>query len=228
MGAPLVAVDRALWPGPLSCLYSSKCLELEFCELRLLGILRTSSFPRSANFAATEPTPTASATPLATNTVRAMVANNTMVRLIKRPPLCRGAEEERCQTPARQTPAPLRNEGSILLSEGDVCAPWHKTRQSPKKAPNFRELRKSEVQLRRLHLLSTSVNRGKPLLNRPPTCPEQTRPTIAQRGAAAGAGRYGEILGRVCTRQNMRAGRRLAVKVTQPPIRNVTPCNQAA
>src|SRR5215211_8152808 len=51
---------------------------------------------------------TASATPLATNTVRAMVANNTMVRLIKRPPLCRGAKEERCQTPAA-----LRNKVSM-------------------------------------------------------------------------------------------------------------------
>src|SRR5215210_1156315 len=98
--------------------------------------------PTTELCAATEPTPTASATPLATNRVRAMVANNNMVRLIKRPPLCRGAKEERCQTPA-----PLRNEGSILLTEGDVCAPWHKTRQSPKKAPNFRELRKAEVRL---------------------------------------------------------------------------------
>jgi hypothetical protein len=73
---------------------------------------------------------TARATPLATNRVRAIVANNRMVRLIKRPPLCRGAKEER-----GQTPAPLRNEGSILLTEGDVYAPWHKTRQSTKEAP---------------------------------------------------------------------------------------------
>jgi hypothetical protein len=65
---------------------------------------------------------TARATPLATSRVNAMVANNAMVRLIKRPPLCRGAKEERCC----QTAAPLRNEGSILLYEGDVCAPWHK------------------------------------------------------------------------------------------------------
>src|SRR5215213_8649156 len=43
--------------------------------------------PTTKLCAATEPTPTASATPLATNKVRAMVANNTMVRLIKRPPL---------------------------------------------------------------------------------------------------------------------------------------------
>jgi hypothetical protein len=33
------------------------------------------------------------------------------------------------------TPALLRNGRSILLSEGDVCAPWHKTRQSTKEAP---------------------------------------------------------------------------------------------
>ena len=38
-----------------------------------------------------------------------------------------------------------RDEGSILLPEGDVCTPWHKTRQSTKEAPNFRERRKSEV-----------------------------------------------------------------------------------
>jgi len=31
-----------------------------------------------------------------------------------------------------------RGEGSILLPEGDGCAPWHKTRQSTKGAPNFR------------------------------------------------------------------------------------------
>src|SRR5215208_6755111 len=43
--------------------------------------------PTTELCAATEPTPTVSATPLATKRVRAMVANNTMVRLIKRPPL---------------------------------------------------------------------------------------------------------------------------------------------
>src|SRR5215213_11660720 len=96
--------------------------------------------PTTELCAPAEPTPTASATPLATNRVRAMVANNTMVRLIKRPPLCRGAEEERCQTPA-----PLRNEGSILLAEGDICAPWHKMCQNIKGAPNFRESLIDEV-----------------------------------------------------------------------------------
>src|SRR5215216_3365129 len=84
--------------------------------------------PTTELCAATEPTPTASATPLATNKVRAMVATSSMVRLIKRPPLCsRGAKEERCQTPA-----PLPNEGTILLIGGDVCAPWHKARHSTK------------------------------------------------------------------------------------------------
>src|SRR5215210_6436968 len=84
--------------------------------------------PTTLFAACAEPIAVASATPLATNTVRAMVANNTMVRLIKRPPLCRGAKEERCQTPA-----PVRNEGSIPSAEGDVCAPCHKVRQSTKK-----------------------------------------------------------------------------------------------
>jgi hypothetical protein len=32
-----------------------------------------------------------------------------------------------------------RNEASILLCEGSVCAPGHKARQSTKEAPNFRE-----------------------------------------------------------------------------------------
>jgi hypothetical protein len=36
----------SLSPAPLSCLYSPKCLEEEFCELRELGILR-SSLPAS-------------------------------------------------------------------------------------------------------------------------------------------------------------------------------------
>src|SRR5215213_5308933 len=111
--------------------------------------------PTTLFAACAEPIAVASATPLATNRVRAMVDNNTMVRLIKRPPLCsRGAKEERCQTPA-----PLRNEGSILLCEGSVCAPWHKARQSTKEAPNFRELRYGEV--RRIPIPRTSVNKGK-------------------------------------------------------------------
>jgi hypothetical protein len=38
-----------------------------------------------------------------------------------------------------------RDECSILASEGDVCAPWHKARQSTKNAPNFLELRSREV-----------------------------------------------------------------------------------
>src|SRR5215216_6305674 len=85
--------------------------------------------PTTELCAPAEPIAVASTTPLATNKVRAMVATSSMVRLIKRPPLCsRGAKEERCQTPA-----PLRNEGTILLIGGDVCAPWHKVRQSTKK-----------------------------------------------------------------------------------------------
>ena len=29
-------------PGPLSCPYSPKCVEMEFCELRVYGVLRSS------------------------------------------------------------------------------------------------------------------------------------------------------------------------------------------
>src|SRR5215204_2311112 len=62
---------------------------------------------------------------------------------------CSGGGKEGCQTLAL-----LRNEGSILLTEGDVCAPWYKTPQGTKEAPNFRELRACE--LRRMHLLRAS------------------------------------------------------------------------
>src|SRR5215208_1188905 len=86
--------------------------------------------PTTELSALAESAPAARASPLATNRVRAMVANNTMVRLIKRPPLCsRGAKEERCQTLA-----PLRNEGSILLYEERVCAPAQYVLQSTKVA----------------------------------------------------------------------------------------------
>src|ERR671910_43497 len=39
----------------------------------------------------------------------------------------------------------LFNKGSLLLCEWSVCAPWHKTPQSTKKAPNFGELRVREL-----------------------------------------------------------------------------------
>src|SRR5215217_3374472 len=48
-----------------------------------------------------------------------------------------------------------RNEGSILLSEGSVCAPWNKVRQSTKEARNFGELRYGEV--RGLGILGSSL-----------------------------------------------------------------------
>src|SRR5215208_119992 len=60
--------------------------------------------------------------------------------------------------PSRSVNRP-RNEASILLCEGSVCAPWHKARQSTKEAPNFRELRYGEV--RRIPIPRTSVNKGK-------------------------------------------------------------------
>jgi hypothetical protein len=44
-------------------------------------------------------------------------------------------------------PPRLRNEGSILLCEGNVCALWHKACDSTKEAPKFLELRTSEVGL---------------------------------------------------------------------------------
>src|SRR5215213_9466400 len=74
----------------------------------LIAFWMDSPGPTTLFAACAEPIAVASATPLATNRVRAMVANNTMVRLIKRPPLCRGAKEERCQTPAA-----LRNKVSM-------------------------------------------------------------------------------------------------------------------
>jgi hypothetical protein len=60
-----------------------------------------------------------------------------------------------CPAPSRGVNGP-RNEGSILLCEGGLCAPWHKSRQSTKEAPNFVELRQHEV--RRIPLPRTPVN----------------------------------------------------------------------
>jgi hypothetical protein len=60
-----------------------------------------------------------------------------------------------------KTAALLRNEGSILLSERDVCAPSHETRQSTKEAPNFPELREGEVRLAP-YSSTTNSSRGTP------------------------------------------------------------------
>jgi len=49
-----------------------------------------------------------------------------------------------------------RNEGSVLLCEGSVCASGHKARQSAKEAPNFGEHPTPE--LRRTPYTRTSVN----------------------------------------------------------------------
>src|SRR5215213_8574000 len=108
----------------------------------LIAFWMDSPGPTTLFAACAEPIAVARATPLATKRVRIMVATSSMVRLIKRPPLSRGAKEERCC----QTTAPLRNEGSISLSEGNICASWHKACHSTKEAPNFLELRKAEVQ----------------------------------------------------------------------------------
>jgi hypothetical protein len=43
------------------------------------------------------------------------------------------------------SPAALFNKGSLLLCEWSVCAPWHKTPQSTKEAPNFVEFVFHEV-----------------------------------------------------------------------------------
>ena len=51
------------------------------------------------------------------------------------------------------------NKRSLLMSEACVCAPGHKARQSTKNAPNFLELRKAEVGLRRIPLPRTPVNK---------------------------------------------------------------------
>jgi hypothetical protein len=56
-----------------------------------------------------------------------------------------------------------RNEGSLLLCEGSVCALGHKARQSTKEAPNFRESPKGEV--RRTLVRRTSQNSVKRKFN---------------------------------------------------------------
>src|SRR5215204_4950273 len=95
----------------------------------LIAFWMDSPGPTTLFAACAEPIAVARATPLATKRVRIMVATSSMVRLIKRPPLCRGAKQERCQTPA-----PLRNEGSIFLYEQRVCAPAQYVLQSTKVA----------------------------------------------------------------------------------------------
>src|SRR5918993_5914683 len=62
-----------------------------------------------------------------------------------------------CPAPSRGVNGP-RNEVSILLSQANVCAPWHETRQSTKEAPKFLELRKAEV--RRIPLPRSRVNKS--------------------------------------------------------------------
>ena len=54
------------------------------------GLLDGLARPNDLVCAPAEPIAVASTTPLATNRVRAMVANNTMVRLIRSPPSVRG------------------------------------------------------------------------------------------------------------------------------------------
>jgi hypothetical protein len=54
-----------------------------------------------------------------------------------------------------------RNESSILLCEGCVCAPEQYVLQSTKKAPNFGELRKVEIQLPRMTKRRSSQNSTK-------------------------------------------------------------------
>src|SRR5215212_5234476 len=112
----------------------------------LIAFWMDSPGPTTELCAPAEPIPTASATPLATKRVRIMVATSSMVRLIKRPPLCRGAKEERCQSPA-----PLRNEGSILHYEQRVCAPAQYVLQSTKVAS----------ELLRIPLPRTPVNKDR-------------------------------------------------------------------
>jgi hypothetical protein len=43
----------SLSPAAFSCLYSPKCVEVEFSEVRLYGVLRSSHNHDSANFALT-------------------------------------------------------------------------------------------------------------------------------------------------------------------------------
>ena len=92
---------------------------------------------------------------------------NTLTSPFSRPGKARGAWRgswPRSRRRAGSGPTPSRgigwprNERSLLLSEGSVCAPGHKARKSTKKAPNFRELRLDE--LRRIPIPRTSVNKG--------------------------------------------------------------------
>src|SRR5215211_1587509 len=68
-----------------------------------------------------------------------------------------------------------RNGGSILLCEGSVCAPWHKTPQSTEKAPNFLGLRKGEVPRTPIPRSTVhTVGSNRPRYRREEACPRET------------------------------------------------------
>src|SRR5215211_5165451 len=108
--------------------------------------------PTTELSAAAEPTPAARATPLATNTVRAMVANNTMVRLIKRPPLSvEGRRKKGVRPPPRYvTKAAYPCLRGMYVRHGTKSVPEHQ------EAPtDFAESPKGEV--RRITIPRTRV-----------------------------------------------------------------------
>src|SRR5215211_4798866 len=104
--------------------------------------------PTTELSAAAEPTPAARATPLATNTVRAMVANNTMVRLIKRPPLSvEGRRKKGVRPPPRYvTKAPYSCLRAMYVLQSSVCS------RAPMKRTNF-SYRAGLLMSQRLHRL---------------------------------------------------------------------------
>src|SRR5215211_486368 len=121
--------------------------------------------PTTELCAPAEPTPAASATPLATNRVRAMVVNNGMVRLIRRPPfLQRNGVSSVSSVVRLDSRRPLFSNIRSILPYGGQA--YHSNRLSLVllgrclRVANFRELRKSEVQLLRIPLPRTPVNRA--------------------------------------------------------------------
>ena len=66
-----------------------------------------------------------------------------------------------CPEPSRGVHRP-RNKRSVLLCEGMYVRYGTKHARTPRRRPNFRERRKSEVQLPRIPIPRTSANRAQP------------------------------------------------------------------
>src|SRR5215210_1348545 len=127
--------------------------------------------PTTELCAPAEPMTAPSTTPLATNRVRAMVANNTMVRLIRRPAFLQRNGVSSVVRRHSQRPF-ISNRRSILPYGGRGITQELSLVLLGRclRVANFRELRKVEIQLPRMPIPRTRVNkckRGPELTDKP-------------------------------------------------------------